>query len=514
MKNVYDQIRSFYDDEVSWEPAVKREWVEGFFRQKAWQGASDAQLRELWRKLQMFILYLQYSDHDDLETISYPEYSLAIEWLSVHYPDYKVTLPEARLFFDTLIDFYRYLAGKKIIGDLAELEHAAQEIAGGEKLKLIDNSIVEGELGLLSNKLNQETDNISAIPSNDLGRIVSDTVERLMIKLGAYFQQEDFSNDFDRALYLYTGPFNNIPEDEQDEFWLGFWDYFLFDYHLMNNDITPLAHFNATQSERLTSDERKILQDLLSARFAVFYINRVVNQDWVECVNLFTDEKFEMPFFDFDLKTLKKLLFFGHIFFQGVVMINYVTSIEVSINLRRRIKEEVIRQNAVFAIQQPDATLQDFFSRHALVVRHTIDVLVTLAKVNVTPTSQLERVFPLIEENNPPNKEVVALLDKITPEYGYSLHDTKLVQKIWHDYCQLTNVIVRKPAIWAAAVLYAYSQINYTNNIAVEEMADSLGISTASIYSNRSKLYKILKLQPFDPRYLSEEGFVISLFMT
>lgn len=508
MKNVYDEIRLFFEEDIEWEPIVKREWVEGFLRQKAWQGITDSELRAIWRNIEMFILYLIHAENDSLDELTPREYSIAVEWLAGHIPDYSISLQSVRRFFEVLKDFYSYLYGKKLIAGTEEISRAAEEIAGGDKLKLIKLDDEISELGIF----NGDFDAAVLLP-DELGKRVGDTVERLMVKIGSYFQREQFSNDFDRALYLYTGPFDHVPEDEQDEFWLGFWDYFLFDYHLIESDEKPLQHFFDLQYKVLTADERQILQDLLKAKFTVFYIQKVLGPEWVECIDLFTGIVMKLPYPDFEFHSLKKILFYGHLYSGGVVMLNYVTSVEVSPNLRQRIKDEVLRQQAIYKMQRVEATLADFFDRHALVVRHTIDVLVTLAKVNVTSAFQLEKEFPAVQEVRTPNGQVTKLAGSLAREYGLSRHDIKLVEKIWHDFSQLAAPAIRKPGIWAAAVLFSFAQINGTDDIAPEELAESVGISLASLKNSRNKLFDILDLQKFDPRYLSEEGFVLSLFV-
>ena len=92
------------------------------------------------------------------------------------------------------------------------------------------------------------------------------------------------------------------------DFWIGFWDYFLFDYHLRQDDQTPVAHY-LQGKHRLTRVEKTLLMNLSAAQFSVFYIQRVVDGSWVECVNLLTDEVFRMPYPEFDYKMMKKLLF-------------------------------------------------------------------------------------------------------------------------------------------------------------------------------------------------------------
>jgi hypothetical protein len=509
-KNVYDEVQGFYEEAFVWEPIIKREWVEGFLRQKAWQGISDDKLKDIWYQIQIFIIYLTHGNNEDLDEISISEYSFVVEWFTEHIVGFKATLKRVRLFFSVLTDFYTYLFNKKVIMNIDEIKQAAQEITGGKELNLIKSDAIIDELRMLEKDVDIMDDFDDEISH---GNVMGEAVERLMLKLGKYFQQQEFTEDFERALYLYTGPFDNTSEEVEEDFWLGFWDYFLFDYHLLESDLKPLEYFNTVCGDRLGADEQQILQNLLASSFTVFYIKRILNQGLVECVNLLTNEVFQLPPPEFDYKALKKLLFFGHIFSQGLVMINYVTSMEISVNLRSRIKDEVLRQKDIFMIQEPRATMEDYLKRHALVVRHTINILVTLAKVNVTSTGPLERSYPLIEEKHIPNQGVISLLHDLVVEHGFSRHDQQLLEKMWHDFCQLDVVNVRKASLWAIAVFFSYAQINSVNNITLEQLTDRLGISATSVYKKRTQLYEVLQLQVFDARYLSEDGFVVSLFV-
>lgn len=510
-KNVYDQVEIFYSQDLLWEPIIKQEWVEGFLRQKAWQGLDDGKLKDSWKQIEIFIMYLNDADHDDLKEITVVEYSFAIEWLTEHIAGFKATLKRVQHIFNVLIDFYSYLFSKKIIHDMGDIKEAAEEIAGGKKLKLIKADSMVDRFRLVEDNIDELT-SFDAEFSHHLGSIIGESIEGLMLKLGKYFHKDDFAEDFERALYLYIGPFEKVPEEGKDEFWLGFWDYFLFDYHLIKSDSKPLEYFKMIYGEKLNPEEGRILKELLNSKFTVFYVNKILNPNSVECVNLFTDEIFSLPLLDFDYRSLKKMLFFGHVFPTGLVMINYLSSVEISTNLRRRIKDEVVRQTEIFAIQKPDATLEEFFNRHALVLRHTVKILVTLSKVNVTSRMHLGRSYPVIEDKRVPNQGVVKLLQELVSSHGYSLYDQKMLEKMWYDFSQLTVINVRKPAIWAGAIFYAYVDINSQNHAVVKEIAAQLDISTGSIYKNRILVDDVLELQIFDPRYLSEEGFIISLF--
>lgn len=513
MRNVYEEVQYFYEQHTDWEPVIKRDWVESFLRQKAWQGTDDENLRSVWHSLEAFLNYLIFSGTDDIESITYPEYSLMIEWFEDNVRGFKVTLKPVRRFFNTLVEFYKHLVSKKVIRDLTTLEMAAHAIAGGRKLQLYDPDIpFNNELSVFSEIVDKHQADFKDFSIEDISDMVSQTVEKLMAKLGNYFQQENFSDDFRRALFLYTGPFRTVPNEEDEDFWLGFWDYFLFDYRLLATDVKPLDDFERTHHDQLAVEEQRIIKDLINAQFSVFYVSKILNPEWVECCDLFTEQKFNLPHPDFDYSKIKQLLFFGHVFAREMIMVNYVTSIEISCNLRRRIQEEVIRQRKIHEIQRPGATWGDFFNRHALAVRHTIDILLTQAKVNVTPFSQMERVFPASENSKPVNPVVTQLLAEMMPRYSFSIHDVTLAQQLWHDYSQLQTVVIRKPASWAASVIYVYSQLNSSQTLSAEILATDFDISTNSLYQNRRKLDLALQLERFDPRYLNEEGFILSLF--
>lgn len=513
MKNVYDQVRVFYEEDTNWDVAVKKEWVEGFLRQKAWQGADDKELQILWRNIEMFLLYLVYAGINDLDELTLLEYSNGVEWLADHMPDFNKNVTNVRQYFSVLLELYKYLQTKKVIFDLEVLEDAVKFIVGDNKLNLTAVSQLSDTAALFDDDIDFALSKIPSVMTEEISQKITNTVERLMVKLGSYFHQENFNEDFDRALYMYTGPFDAVPNEDHDDFWLGFWDYFLFDYHLLKTDVTPLTYFYTKATDKLTGDEREILKNLLNAKFSVFYISKVLNQDWVECTNLFTDETFQLPFPDFNYKTLKRLLFFGHIFAQGMVMINYVTSLEVSPILRKRIKEEIIRLYQLFSIGQPGSKLDDFFFRHAQAVRHSIDVLVTLAKVNVINPGYLNRAYPANNGNNIPNNDVLSIIDRMAANYRYSAYDIKQMRKLWHDYCQARKVVIRKPATWGAAVLFAYAQINNITHVVAEDLARDLGVAASSVRNNRTKLFDALNLSRFDARYLSEEGFMYLIFM-
>ncbi|MCX7780652.1 MAG: hypothetical protein N2491_07030 [Negativicutes bacterium] len=514
MKNVYDRVRSFYEQEKDWQAPVQREWIEGFLRHKAWQGANDAELKAAWRQLELFILYLMYTNNPDLAGLQADDYRRAVEWLDRHVTGFTASPRSVRRLLSVLRDFFEYLSSRKIQAGLAELGHAASMMQDSKQFAVARSRLGERDNRLSAAEMAKLIRTHGGDMEADLGRVLGETAETLMTKMGVFFQQDIFSEELQRALFLYSGPAEMVLAEESEEFWLGFWDYFLFDYHLLSNDKTPLAYFDAECGSSLSSEEKLLLTQLLAARFTVFYISKIVNPDWVECVNLFTEETFLLPMPDFGLQLLKKSLFYGHIFVQDMVMVNYVTSVEVSENLRRRIKEQIIKQKRIFEVQVPDASWDDFFARHSLAVRHTIDRMIHLAVVNVIPFALLDNDYLKPAGTRISNREVHAAIFKMMRHFGFSRHDIELAQRLWHDYSQISATKVRRPEIWAAAVVSAYSRINYPRGLSAAQLAADYGISGQSIYSNRKKIASALKLSAFDPRYLSEEGLVCALFLS
>jgi hypothetical protein len=507
MENVYEKVRVFYEeDEQNDESALSRDWVEGFLRQKAWQGCSEEQLDELWSHLKLFTAYIAEQDFEFLDSLVVDDYHQALWWIHDNFHDFDLTLKNTRRFFAVLVEFFEYLQSKNFVDALAVLQTALLEITGGRRLKLRKPPQRKNSISP------KDADDSSAIglPIEEMAMLVTAAVEGLMGKLGSYFQQTQFMNDFERALFLYTGPFESVPDDEYHDFWLGFWDYFLFDYHLIDNDFVPLEYFRAATADSLSPQEEQLMKELLNARYSVFYIHRIIDVEFVECIDLFTNEVFRLPQPDFDYRKIKRLLFFGHVFSGDLTLINYVTSIEVSPNLRRRIKEEVIMQKQIYEVQQAGATWQQFLARHALNVKYTVDILLSLSKVNVTPFNLVKKEYKKSGKASE-YTAVTKFLTELMPEFGFSSYDVKLAQQLWADYCSVVHPKVRDNEIWAAAVLYVYSKMNGHHRVMATRLAGDLDKTSSGIYACGKKLKQVLELEEFDTRYLSEEGFIFML---
>lgn len=505
MKNVYGEIATFYE-ELKQDAPVDRALVEGYLRRQAWRGLSDEALKEVWTSLEWFIYYLVYAEIANLRLFAKEECVRLVYWMHENHPQFRLEEADVVRLLGQLQDFYAYLEARKKGVAAALFEQARALFFSEGKFALPEPD--EEEEPMFSELLeDEEISDESALQLNAM-------LEKLLNRVGTYYKKPAFTADFNRAVSLYSGPFNLIPESDGEEFWLGFWDYFLFDYHLMESDSTPLAYFYHAESEELSKNERYVLRDLLQAKFTVFYIRRIIDQYLVECVNLFTEEIFELPMPDYGLSDYRKVLFYGHVYAEGIVLLNYITSVAASPRLQKRIREEIQRQVKVYGLQKKDADIEAFFERHAVMVRHTVDILLNLAKVNVSSWKVLREHFPEASSAPTLDEAVTKQLLLLARKYQISAHALQLLMRMWRDFASLAPAPACdvKKSIVAGGLFLCFAQINGIHFVRKKNILSRLELTESEFKPFYQKAIHLLQLKPFDPRYLTEEGFILSLY--
>lgn len=505
MRNVYDEIKSFYDEYGDFNLIIEQNITEGYWREKAWQGIDSIKLAEKWQRFELFFRYMIFLEIESFYELNEDIYIGYFSWQEDCDKDYKITQEVVKVTFEDLHDFFGYLSKKKVLCSLTSIIKAEQsffkngEFAYPEPLE---------EKLILPELLNNQ-DNVS----DELAIQLNLLLEKLLKKIGIYYKSEVFAEDFNRAINLYAGPFGAQPEEDDEEFWLGFWDYFLLDYHLKDSDLVPLQYFYEAKENSLTADERYIIQDLLKTKFTIFYVRRICNDYMLECVNLLTEEVFEIPMTEYGVVDYKKALLYGHVYSEGVVMLNYITSVSVSNNLRKRISEEVLRMQALFSLQGSDNDLRRFFDRHAVLVRHIVDILVNLSKVNVgVPSLGSDKL--LVPDDITLDKCLGDELTKLATEYSLSKFAGELLLQMGRDYDYLKSkkYSERHVEIVAGAIFISFMLINGKNTIDRVIFAKRIAVSEKEFTFACNEVVKVLQLHIFDPRYLTEEGFVVSLY--
>lgn len=504
MENVYEVVASFYWEEPDLEEIVPHREVERFLRKRAWQGDSEYVLLDTWYQVQVLLEYMLTISLNDFDEMTADEYSRAIQYIEQQ-TDEPISIDEASDLFDAWHSFYVHLLDAKLIESIDALEEAQKKMTDSDELKYLETISLTDKINSMQGEL-AHADNEPI----EFNQFLTKMVDGLLLKMSAFFQQKEFIKDFERAIYFYTGPFLDVVMKKDAAFWFGFWDYFLFDYRLIQSDRTPIMLFDAEMYGMLNIEEQRIFNDMKEARFAVFYVKGSLDNGWAECVDLFTEETFALPKTELgNSESLDKKLYYGHIRCNGVVLINHIITIEASAAVRRRIKSEVLNQLALFRHSHPSATLSEFFSRHACAVRHLMDILASMRNVSVMSSAHLSAMEAVVCDCNI-SLQLAKEIEAVVP--SFSLYDKRQLGKMCVDYLALDHHSLAIDACTLAAMAGVYLELNHNQLMRIRSVVTA-DVDWADVEMKQRIIKEELSVARFDARYLNEEGFIFSLFI-
>ncbi|MEW5761678.1 MAG: hypothetical protein AB1776_00560 [Bacillota bacterium] len=94
----------------------------------------------------------------------------------------------------------------------------------------------------------------------------------------------------------------------------------------------------------------------------------------------------------------------------------------------------------------------------------------------------------------PAYAEVARLVSLGLKRLGYGEDDIRGALRLWHDFCRLEKPCLRKPAAWAAAVIYTTGRLK-GRKISQSEIAAQNGVAVSSLSANFRHLCQALKLR-------------------
>ncbi|MBP3400927.1 MAG: hypothetical protein J6K70_04095 [Selenomonadales bacterium] len=504
MENVYEVVSSFYWEEPDLEEIVPRREIERFLRKRAWQGDSEYELLDTWYQVQVLLEYMLTISLTDFDEMTADEYSRAIQYIEQQ-TDEPITLEEASDLFAAWHSFYLHLLDAKLIESINALKEAQTRMTSGDELIYLETIS-------LTDKINSMQGELALADSEppEFNQFLAKMVDGLLLKMSAFFQQKQFIKDFERALYFYTGPFLDVVMKKDAAFWYGFWDYFLFDYRLIQSDRTPIMLFDAEMYDMLNIEEQRVMNDLKETRFTVFYVKGSLDNGWAECSDLFTEETFALPKSELgSAESFEKKVYYGHVRTNGVVFINHIVAIEASAAVRRRIKSEILNQLSLFRCSHPNATLSEFFSRHGCAVRHLIDILSSMRNVSVMSSAHLS-VMRSIGHDNAISLRLAKEIEAVVPTL--SLYDKRQIGKMCTDYLVLDSHSFAIDACTIAAMVGVYLELNHNQLMRIRSVVTA-EVDWEEVALKQSIIKEELSIVRFDARYLNEEGFIFSLFI-
>lgn len=503
MENIYARVERFYQAKPEADLVLPQRVLERYLRRQAWHGKHEQDLQPLLEVIATTLTLTVDLELDTLEALSVFDYQELLYRYQQQHPEFDFSEKATLAIFAKLKAFYSYLAEKYDVGELLNILTKAQ-----------DSLYVDGVF--TQPPYRQPGDFYSSLEHReelseaDLAQL-NVLLDELLQKICDYFQDGRFWRDLDRASALFFGP-HVASDDERME---GFWDYFLFDYHMLFTDDTPLHYYFDVERESLSVSEYDVLQDLLAAEFTVFTV--LDDSDEVlTCQNMFTDELIELPAPEGMVPDFMGCVCFGHVHAHGVMLMNYITALPASERLSKRMQEVVEHLFAMFRYQQPGATLKDFFVREAIVVRHALWIMSRFAQLALLPQHDyIPAPLPKQAQLMHRYREEEQNLRHLGMVMQFSAYAQSLLVKLFEDYCVQAKLHTHdEMQVIMPAAIMLFLDVNGVSFIKPDVLCNNFAISPAACRARMQKIAQTLKVNLFDPRYLTEEGFVNSLYLT
>lgn len=507
MSNVYTLVDDFYNSNYNFDRIMPQAIVEKYLRRKAWHGAKDNYLKDIWGILSLLIAYTEELNLYSLASLSVYDYQEIMYRYAQDHKEFCLTEKSVLTVVNNIEDFYKYL------------QEDVQDVF--ETLKDLRESFFEGDQFVMPLRRSKDEFYSSLEHMEDISEAEMDKLNALMDgllhRMDAFFHRPEYKKDMDRALSMFIGPedvflLEELSDEEAQSFWLCFWDFFLFDYHTIVSDVSPIQVFYKSHKDKLSLSERDILLDLMDVDFSVFSIE-YYDVDRVICRNLFSEEILELPLQAVYDGNAGESILYGHTRTKGVMMLNYITVLPASRKLQKRMKEEILNLYDIFKCQNPSASFSDFNRRHAGAVRHTLNILAQFAQLHVGPRRPELSLMPLSAEFS----EVFGVNKKrflaLAMDSGLSRFSAELAFRLFCDYMRKTGETYKEcdlSAVMLSAIMKLL-EINGSDMPAIFEEMGSLQ-STKEITARMADIQEKLAITLFDPRYLSEEGVIRSLY--
>lgn len=88
---------------------------------------------------------------------------------------------------------------------------------------------------------------------------------------------------------------------------------------------------------------------------------------------------------------------------------------------------------------------------------------------------------------------------------GYNQKQQKRALKLWFDFCSKERPSMRKTAVWAATVVYAFARLEMEKGVRQQDLAGEYGVASSTISNKFRQLCKSLELVAYDGRYSTKK---------
>ncbi len=502
MENVYDLINEFYSNDEGWNLILARDDVESYFRKQAWQGVDGKQLKSDWMYLVMLCLYME-NDDLTLDEMTGDTLVDAVSWCARYVAEFTADYSHVKAFLDCLGRFFVSMKEDgRIESSLAPYLAEQMLLQDDGSVAIVDpsGSFLPGE--------EEREENSALPPEGTIFLHAGEDVDGLMREIHFFFQNDHFNMDFERAVSLYNDSMGRLDLEgpQSEEYWRGFWDFFLFDYHTVEEDMTPLDYFCRYGN----SHYEKLARELSSARVAFFKVEELLDEERCLCSDFIDGTSYILNLHLEPGESLDDLILSGNVFDNRSLGMNYLQHHHLKPMAQRRLKEVLQACLAWFRIQDPHAQWSDFMRRHSLVCRKI------LRKFDANPAAVVfpyqTKISGYLPAPEPDTMDVVTtMLCRIMKFSGFSRFDIRLSCQMWQDYKALgLPDDSYPPEIWASAILENLLEINEKRAAQQKPFfIESIGKPFENVSKAYMDLRLALHLESSDPRYLNEKGYLM-----
>ena len=515
MTNIYDVINDLYNDDEGWNTILERRYAEQFLRTEAFRGATDDELLEIWQQVMYLLIYCGNTSHR-IGDMTSEDFIYCISWCQRNIGDFLLDYESVEFFLSVMHRLLHFLKQKKAI--------SSDTAAAKCRLKLLG---ADGKLLLFckDGSLPEEYEKFRTNREPDLDtKVFMQLGQKLTIlfdMMQKYFNGSRFSLDRRRASYAYFGTDTEPqPEPERPELYASFWEYFIFDYRLRDTDERPIDHFYEyyrrqpdPQYKRSNKAMIELLASMQKIQLMVFTIESEEADGWFSCRDFFTGSISELSLPVDDGVTIRNLLCIAHVFEDGNLITDYLRSVVVAPAVQKTLYKNLSALLAYYRVAHPNADWEKFVSANPALVMH----MVAYAGA---PDAVIKPVNPVKSKEYKP-----AAVRTDTQMYQFLMRFGKLLRMPWQDRQNLAQMwadfyALRPVAcfseedymIWTLAIFDNYMKITKTFFLDVVPYAEKVHIDTNRIAERSAVARDVLQLEPFDPRYMSEDAFMNMFF--
>lgn len=515
MINIYDIVEEIYTDDGGWNTILDQKNAEQFLRKEAFRGASDDELVDIWQQVMYILIYCGNTNYK-IGDLNGEDLVYCISWCQRNIADFELDYESVDYFLSVIDRLLAFLKQKKDITSDTAAKKCRLKLLGPDKtLNLFrkDGSLPEAYDRF---RTNQEPD-LETKVFMQLGKRLFDLFDMMR----AYFNDPCFDFERRRACFSFFGMDVEPTEEERPDLYSSFWEFFILDFHLGDTNQRPVELFYEYYKEHPDSNRARsnkalisLLETMLKIRLMLFTVEGESQDGWFRCRDFFDGSISELSLPIDDAYSMKHMVCLAHVFEDGNLFTEYLRSVYITPVAQKALHGRFSRLLSWYRIRNPQADWEDFCAENPALVNH----MTAHAGMKGTVPSSF-RWTTKISEYKPAVINERNDVNQLLRHFGALLHiawqDCRNLLQLWSDFIEQRPVICigyDDFMIWSLAALDNYMYISKLPLLDIDSYVKKMRIAPSRIDERSQIIRDTLELEPFDPRYSSEEVLMSMMF--